>query len=430
MKQMKNIAVLLLALALCACKKQADVARENLEAKQIAVTVDEFVQTARTGELETLQLFLKSGIDVNAPAANGETALGAAVSAGQQSAAGLLLRHGANPDFQNANGETLLMLGAAAGNAGAVKFLLEAGANDELQDAHGRTALFIALEKRQSAIIPLLLKPGKALNLAAKDGQTPLSIAANREVVQALLAAGAEPDKRGVQGQPFLVWAVAARDYALTRKLLESGVSADTFANTPARNSFVAMVGDGTLEYYLKRDSGVTPLMIAAGQGNIDMVRLLLAHGAKKFRETKKTGTAAIYIASTNKHTQVIQVLLGQSSAPEDQKFKIEISLTKQRLTVFRDGDTWFRTPISTGAKGFETPKGEFVVTNKYKDWNSTIYDNAPMPFFMRLNCSPVGMHAGLLPGYPASHGCIRLPYDNAEKIFQQVPVGTIVTIN
>jgi ankyrin repeat protein len=426
MKELKNIAVLLLALALLSCKKQADVAREALEAKQVAVSMEEFVQAAREGNLENLRLFLQTGINVNAPDASGETAFGAAVNGKQKAAADLLLQHKADPSHPDAGGRTPLMLSAAAGETEWVKYLLAAGANDGLQDKTGRTALFIALEKKQKEVLPLLLRPSAALNLAAGDGRTPLGIAPDAATVNALLRAGAKPGREGIQGQPFIVWAVATKNHALVEELLESGVSVDTFASTPARNSFVATVGDSTLEYYLKRDNGVTPLMIAAGQGDLDMVRLLLSHGAKKFRETQKTGTAAIYIASTNRHTKVIQILLGKSP---DQKYKIEISLARQRLTVFRDGDIWVRTPISTGAKGFETPQGEFVVTNKYKDWNSTIYDNSPMPFFMRLNCSAFGMHAGSLPGYPASHGCIRLPHGNAEKIFQQVPVGTVVTI-
>jgi ankyrin repeat protein len=426
MKGLKNIAVLLLALALLSCKKQADVAREALAAKQVAVSTEEFVQTAREGKLENLRLFLQTGIEVNAPDANGETAFGAAIGGKQKAAADLLLQHQADPNRPDAKGQTPLMLSAAADETEWVTYLLGVGANDELQDHAGRTALFIALEKKQKAALPLLLRPSAALNLAAKDGRTPLGIAPDVATVNALLQAGAKPGKEGIQGQPFIVWAVATKNRALVEELLESGVGADTFANTPARNSFVATVGDGTLEYYLKRDGGVTPLMIAAGQGNLEMVRLLIKYGAKKTAETVKTETRAVYIAATNKHTPVIRYLLGVGTEP---KFKIEISISRQRAVIYREGEVYMRSPVSTGAKGFDTPRGQYVITDKHEEWISSIYKDAQMPFFMRLNFSPIGMHAGLLPGYPASHGCIRMPYEKARELFGEVGIGTQVSI-
>ena len=68
------------------------------------------------------------------------------------------------------------------------------------------------------------------------------------------------------------------------------------------------------------------------------------------------------------------------------------------------------------------------MVTDKYKDWKSTIYP-AKMPFFLRLSCKDFGMHAGVLPGYPASHGCVRLPEQIAKLMYEKVSVGTPVTI-
>jgi hypothetical protein len=68
------------------------------------------------------------------------------------------------------------------------------------------------------------------------------------------------------------------------------------------------------------------------------------------------------------------------------------------------------------------------VVTDKKTFHISNLY-HAKMPFFMRLSCKDFGMHEGELPGYPASHGCIRLPGDSARKLFKEVPIGTLVTI-
>ncbi|MDR0534106.1 MAG: ankyrin repeat domain-containing protein [Verrucomicrobiales bacterium] len=426
MKHLKTIAVLLLGLALCSCKKQADVARETLQGKQIPVSVEEFLKTARQGQLDNLQLFLQTGIDVNTADANGETAFGLAVGAGQKEAADFLLRHGADLNHANHQGRTALMTNTINGKADAVEYLLKAGANDELQDRQGRTALFLSIRHKQPKITELLLRSGAALNLADKEGRTPLGIAPNIATVNALLKAGAKPGPEGIQGQPFLVWAVATGNLELVSRLLESGADPNTLANTPAGNAFVNTVGDGTVEFYLRKEKGVTPLMIAAGQGNLDMVKLLVKHGARKTAGTVETETRAVYIAATNKRTPVIQYLLGANGG---QKFKIEISISRQRAVIYKEGEIYMKSPVSTGAKGFDTPKGQYVITDKHEQWISSIYKDAEMPFFMRLNFSPIGMHAGLLPGYPASHGCIRMPYDKAKELFGEIGIGTQVSI-
>ena len=86
-------------------------------------------------------------------------------------------------------------------------------------------------------------------------------------------------------------------------------------------------------------------------------------------------------------------------------------------------------TKVSSGKREKPTPPGKYVVTQKYPDWRSTLYHNASMPFFLRLSCSPVGLHAGVIPGYPASHGCVRLPREVAQKLFTMIPKGTVVEI-
>src|SRR6476661_2696851 len=82
----------------------------------------------------------------------------------------------------------------------------------------------------------------------------------------------------------------------------------------------------------------------------------------------------------------------------------------------------------STGRSGYSTKRGEFVITNKERNHRSTIY-HVEMPYFMRLSCLDFGMHAGYVPNFPASHGCIRLPEDTARKFFSEIPVGTLVTV-
>jgi lipoprotein-anchoring transpeptidase ErfK/SrfK len=107
----------------------------------------------------------------------------------------------------------------------------------------------------------------------------------------------------------------------------------------------------------------------------------------------------------------------------------VEISLATQKATLYKNGAPVLNTAVSTGRKGFDTPAGEYVVTDKKRSHRSSIY-HVEMPFFMRLNCLDFGLHAGAVPNYPASHGCVRVPASMAEKLFSEVPVGTVVTIN
>jgi lipoprotein-anchoring transpeptidase ErfK/SrfK len=154
-----------------------------------------------------------------------------------------------------------------------------------------------------------------------------------------------------------------------------------------------------------------------------------LEHGAKRGLLTAKYKMAALYFAAHSEVAEIMQALIGDSSPPPEQ-MRIEISLTSQRLNLYKNGASVFTAPVSTGRPGFSTPSGRFVVTDKHLMHTSTIYKTAQMPFFMRLNCRDFGMHEGQLPGYPASHGCIRLPGSAARQLFKDVPIGTLVTIN
>jgi len=108
---------------------------------------------------------------------------------------------------------------------------------------------------------------------------------------------------------------------------------------------------------------------------------------------------------------------------------RIVISLADQRLYAFHNQQLVAWSTISSGRAGHETPTGSFSISEKDVDHHSNIYDDAPMPYFMRLTDEGVGMHAGLLPGYPASHGCVRLPSDMARTLFEHVESGTPVEI-
>ena len=96
------------------------------------------------------------------------------------------------------------------------------------------------------------------------------------------------------------------------------------------------------------------------------------------------------------------------------------VSLRNQRVTVY-DANGWIlRAPVSSGQKGRETPAGIFSVIQKEAEHYSNLYDDAYMPHMQRITWSGIALHGGPLPGYPASHGCVRMPYDFAERLFDE----------
>jgi lipoprotein-anchoring transpeptidase ErfK/SrfK len=136
---------------------------------------------------------------------------------------------------------------------------------------------------------------------------------------------------------------------------------------------------------------------------------------------------------------------------------RVLISLSKQRAYLMVGDEVYLETPISSGKRAGMTPTGSFTILEKDPDHRSniygdfvdrqgrvvrsgvslkvdsapsgTVYRGAPMTWFMRLTWGGVGMHIGILPGYPASHGCIRLPSDIAKMIYDKVKIGTEVTV-
>ncbi len=105
------------------------------------------------------------------------------------------------------------------------------------------------------------------------------------------------------------------------------------------------------------------------------------------------------------------------------------VSIKSQRVTLY-DADGWIlRAPVSSGTKGRETPQGVFSVVQKDKDHHSNLYDDAWMPNMLRITWSGIALHGGPLPGYAASHGCVRMPYGFAEKLFDKVRIGMRVII-
>jgi hypothetical protein len=107
----------------------------------------------------------------------------------------------------------------------------------------------------------------------------------------------------------------------------------------------------------------------------------------------------------------------------------IIVSIPEQSMFVYRNGVRIGRSTVSTGAEGHPTPTGIFTIQQKKVDHESSIYKGAKMPYMQRLTWDGIAMHAGRLPGYPASHGCVRLPVDFAEKLYAVTTEGTTVIV-
>jgi len=222
--------------------------------------------------------------------------------------------------------------------------------------------------------------------------------------------------------------AIAAGDRDTLVQMLNGGMDPNAELPFPAPEEFQKRFSEGRLRYYVSSERGFTALMLATAMGNHAFVKFLLMAGADPMRMTKRHKTYALWLAGTYKRVDIMRSLMGINDEHESNRFRITVDLSSQVATLWKNGRVELTTPISSGRKSHPTPVGQYLVTDKYRMWKSTLY-HAKMPFFMRLSCGDFGLHVGALPGYPASHGCIRLPENSARELFANVPVGTLVEI-
>lgn len=274
----------------------------------------------------------------------------------------------------------------------------------------------------------LIFAPAFGFRAAGEETNSPSPVSVPLEATVSAGPAGTVQPPQPPDRTPDLFRAVAAADAKIVGELIEGGVCVDAILPHPAPKDLLDRFRDTSVEYYLTEETGLTPLMLASAMGYADIVKLLLERGAKRNALTKRHHTFALWLAGRNGHIEVMQLLLGVEPGQDADRAKIHISLADQTAWFWRDGKIERTMRVSTGRKKFPTPKGRFVVTDKYRDWKSTIYP-ARMPYFLRLSCKDFGMHAGVVPGYPASHGCIRLPAEDAKALFAEVPLGTLVEI-
>ena len=105
------------------------------------------------------------------------------------------------------------------------------------------------------------------------------------------------------------------------------------------------------------------------------------------------------------------------------------VSIPQQRAYIYRANRLIGVSTVSTGMRGHRTPTGRYPIMEKRRTHFSNLYNNAPMPFMQRLTWGGIALHAGQIPGYPASHGCIRFPYEMARNVFSVTQVRSVVHI-
>jgi len=376
----------------------------------------------------------------------------------------LYLTEHRNPNARVAQGCTLLLIAALQQDRDTVRRLLDAGARVELADKTGFTPLMAAamhgdlemfdafLARSVHADMKARCRDGRDLLGIAFDGgnnkivETVLKLlppmqqwtastrrvldgairAGNKDRIRLLLHKHAAPPTPEGKSVPLLAYSIASDDAPLFTTLLACGADPNTALPAKYDQDFLALLPSKALRSYIEDDRGVTVLMLAAGLGQTEYLRALLEARADRSRTTTRSKMRALDLAAETQNWRCTQILLG--SGPPPDQLRIEISLASQHAEVIKDGVPVFRTVCSTGRDGYATRTGSYVITNKERNHRSTIY-KVEMPYFMRLSCLDFGMHEGVVPNYPASHGCIRLPGDAARKLFSEIPVGTLVTV-
>lgn len=442
---------------------ERELAIRQLRAMDLEPTQAALAQVVRRGGLEAMALFFKAGFSPDTVTPKGEPLLLVACEVGQVASVNELLAAGADPNAPaQGSGATPLHVTAARGDRLMLEQLARAGADLQRRDDRGHNAVYYAMAAMQRKTVDWLLERQVEIDGACCDGTESLLSHAlkqgdfefTRQILSALKPHdwsdvarealfdgvrhrdetlirllisnhGTPPTPKGSR-QPLLGYAIGWGKIDVLRLLLECGADANTPLESPVEKAFAELIPSATVRYYLQKEEGMTPLMLAAGIGDQEAVELLLEHGAKRGALTKKSRMAALSLAARGKYTPIIQLLLGKR--PENLETRIDISLDSQRATLWKAGEPVISTRISTGRKGYATPKGEYVITDKHRNRVSNIY-KVKMPYFMRLNCSDIGMHAGAVPDYPASHGCIRLPREVAIRFFKEAEAGTVVTI-
>lgn len=300
----------------------------------------------------------------------------------------------------------------------------------EIPDLGGLPLVYYAALHNDAEWIGRLIAGGAHPDETTPGGDTSLCAAIRHlatDSVGALVYGGADVAQPGFEKQPPLALASLRRGADILRTLTSAGANPNTRFAYPVTKAVMERVMIKDLKHSLENDRGVTPLIACAARGDVEGATELLRAGARADYCTTKYKRYPINFAATQGYLFLMRIILGRQPESEPQVL-VTVDLTRQRAWVTKEGRVIDSCLVSTGREGYATPAGRYVITDKHRAWTSTLY-HVSMPFFMRLNCSAIGLHSGYVTGRPASHGCIRLPYEKAKKFFGLVNVGDEVQI-
>ena len=424
-----------------------------------SVSASEFVRAMVAHRTSLIDFYFNEHLDPNARASQDRPLILAATLQEDWETVGRLLGAGASVDLADESRFTPLMAAAMIGKTDILREFVGRVTDLEATDRRGRSALHYAIASGKTEAVELLLSVMPVLDarssnlldaaLAAGDAkiiraiaerlspmpewtsETRLALgvalaAGDQDLVRLLLKEHAAPPTAEGKSVPLLAYAIASRDTQLFNMLLACGADPNTTLPAHYDKDFLEILPAKGLRNYIEDDKNVTVLMLAAGLGQAEYVQSLLEAGADRNRATGRYKMLALYLAAETGQWRCTQILLGSGPSPEE--LHIEITLASQHVSLVKDGVPVFDSICSTGREGYSTRRGKYVITDKERNHRSTIY-KVEMPYFMRLSCLDFGMHQGVVPSYPASHGCIRLPGDTARKFFAEIPIGTLVTV-
>ncbi len=428
------------------------------------------IEAIRKKQPETIRLLLEHGANPNISNSAKTNPLYLALRTRQTDLLPALIQAGASPDGLSPGGQPILAFLCEhfrscgyeeEAAARLVEQFLAAGADPNAKDPSGKQALRHALEQDFTSAIATLLprtdavdgllwtainlgdmntakaliENGADVNLREEEGgDTPLTRMVREKrppMVHFLMDHGADPLLLGKEGEAAVPLSIALGDQRTTLTLIghDRAPPPDHFLQHPATPEFRKLFKGNLIDFYLRKTHNITPLMCAVCLDQEAVVLKLIETGARRFAATAPQKVVPVQLAARRKNVRMQQILIGVPFEDHEQERYFVINLAKQEVSYYKNGEKAKTAKISSGKKSHPTETGTYVITDKMRMHHSNLYDDAEMPYFQRFSCTAMGFHQGSLPGYAASHGCVRLAKATASYFFKESQRGDRVII-